>query len=118
MAERTVIKDLVLVYLEDKPFSFARIEDIREDWKKGWYHVTLLFLQVPLQMATWILRDIYIDGGEFTMDGKRLRLEKVEAPELPSPSPESEPPDDGGKGGNEPSKSETGNVIAFGKRRK
>ena len=77
--------DIVLIYYEDQPAGFARIEAISPDVKKDWYHVTLLLLQVPLQTVTWILRDVYINGEEFTMGGNRLRLEKVEAP------PEAEP---------------------------
>ena len=77
--------DLVLIYLEDKPLSFARIEDISADSKPDWYHVKLLLLQVPLQIVTWILRDVYIDGDEFTMNGKRLRLELVVAPKESEP---------------------------------
>jgi hypothetical protein len=38
-------------------------------------------LHVPLQVTTWILRDIYINGQEFTMDGKKMRLERVVCPE-------------------------------------
>ena len=75
--------DVVLIYLEDQPISFARIEEISPDIKKDWYHVKMLMLQLPLQVATWILRDIYIDGQEFTMDGKRVRWEKVVCPEEP-----------------------------------
>ncbi len=75
-----VENDLVLIYLEDNPLVFARIESILADAKPDWYHVKLLMLQVPLQNVTWILRDIYIDGQEFTMNGKRLRLEKVVPP--------------------------------------
>ena len=73
-------KDIVLIYYEDKPLSFARIEAIEPDHKPGWYHVSLLLLQVPVQAVTWILRDAYIDGAEFTMNGKRMRLEKVISP--------------------------------------
>ncbi len=74
------INDIVLVYLEEKPLFFARIEDISPDHKKDWYHVTLLVLQVPVQTVTWILRDAYIDGEGFTMGGNPMRIEKVEAP--------------------------------------
>ena len=77
--------DLVLIYLEDKPLSFARIEDILADSKPDWYHVKLLLLQVPPQIVTWILRDVYIEGTEFTMQGKRMRLEKVLVPDEPQP---------------------------------
>ncbi len=74
-------KDLVLVYFEDKPLVFARIESIIADSKPNWYHVKLLLLQFPPQLVTWILRDVYIDGAEFTMNGKRMRLEQVVVPE-------------------------------------
>jgi hypothetical protein len=74
--------DIVLIHFEDKPLSFARIEQILPDNKPDWYHVKLLMLQVPLQVVTWILRDRYIAGDEFTMNGKRMRLERVVCPEL------------------------------------
>ncbi len=77
----TAEKDIVLIYFEDKPLTFARIEEISPDNKAGWYHVKLLILQVPLQTATWILRDSYIDGAEFTMGEKKIRLEPVVCPE-------------------------------------
>jgi len=75
------INDIVLVHFEDNPLVFARIEDISPDSKPGWYHVKLLLLQVPLQAVTWILRDVYINGGEFTMNSKKMWLEKIECPE-------------------------------------
>lgn len=73
-------KDLVLIYFENEPSGFARVEEISPDIKKNWYHVRLLLLNLPLQTITWILRDVYIDGEEFTMGGHKMRLEKVEAP--------------------------------------
>lgn len=69
--------DVVLIYFEDKPAVFARIEFIEPDIKKGWYHITLLLLTIPTQAVTWILRDAYIDGSPFTMGGKAVRLEEV-----------------------------------------
>jgi len=75
-----VENDIVLIYYEEHPLSFARIEAITPDIKPDWYHVKLLILQVPLQVVTWLLRDIYINGDEFTMGGKKMRLEKVESP--------------------------------------
>ncbi len=72
--------DIVLIHFEDRPLSFARIESILPDAKPNWYHVELLMLQVPLQVVSWILRDVYIDGTEFTMNGKKMRLELVEKP--------------------------------------
>ncbi len=85
-----VENDIVLIYHEDQPVLFARIEEILPDAKPDWYHVQLLMLQVPTQLVTWILRDIYIDGEEFTMNGQRMRLEKVISPVAEAP-PSDEP---------------------------
>ena len=75
------INDIVLIYLEGSPLAFARIESIDPDHKRGWFHVKLLLLQIPLQVVTWILRDVYIEGEIFTMGGKEMRMEKVECPQ-------------------------------------
>ncbi|EFK08727.1 conserved hypothetical protein [delta proteobacterium NaphS2] len=69
--------DVVLIYHEKNPMAFARVEDIRPDIKKDWYHITLLLLTIPTQVVTWILKDDYINGEEFTMGGKPMRLEEV-----------------------------------------
>lgn len=74
------IEDIVLIYMEDTPVSFARIEDIVPDHKKDWYQIRLLMLQVPLQVVTWILKADYINGEGFSMNGKSMRMEKVVAP--------------------------------------
>ena len=88
----TVENDIVLIYMEEQPLVFARVESILPDSKPDWYHITLLMLQVPLQVTTWILKDVYINGDTFTMNGKKMRLEKVEAPELPVQEEETTPP--------------------------
>ncbi len=75
-----IINDLVLVYVEDKPGFYARIEDISPDVKKGWWTVRLLVLTFPMQVYTWILDETQIDGASFTMGGTPLRIEKVESP--------------------------------------
>jgi hypothetical protein len=81
-----VENDIVLIHFENQPLAFARIEEILPDKKKDWYHVRLLILQIPLQTVTWILRDAYINGQEFTMDGKKMRLEKIVAPQAKIPT--------------------------------
>lgn len=73
--------DIVLIHFEGQPLSYARIEQILPDNKPDWYHVKLLMLQIPLQVVTWILRDRYIAGEEFTMNGKRMHLERIVCPE-------------------------------------
>lgn len=84
--------DVVLIYFEDNPIGFARVEDILPDHKKDWYHITLLLLQIPLQTVTWILKDVYIEGEEFTMNGNRMRIELVTAPkEADQAEPEAPP---------------------------
>jgi hypothetical protein len=69
--------EVVLIYFQDQPGVFARIEAIEPDIKKDWYRVTLLLLTLPTQPVTWILRESYINGESFTMDGKPVRLEEV-----------------------------------------
>ncbi len=87
----TAVNDIVLIYLEDKPVSFARVESIFPDHKKDWFQIKLLMLQLPLQVVTWILKDDYINGTQFHMNGQRMRLEKVVCPDTAfseaSPSP-------------------------------
>ncbi|MCK5687515.1 hypothetical protein KAJ27_25500 [bacterium] len=74
------VNDIVLISLEGEPASFARVESILPDAKKDWYHIKLLMLQIPLQVVTWILKDDYINGHEFHMNGKQMKLQKVESP--------------------------------------
>ncbi|TYT74524.1 hypothetical protein [Desulfobotulus mexicanus] len=76
----TDIGDIVLIYFEDQPTTYARVDDIEADVKRDWYQLTMTLLQVPPppERITWILRDTYINGDEFTMQGKRIRLEKLE----------------------------------------
>jgi hypothetical protein len=69
--------DLVLIYYEDNPAVYARIESVEPDIKKSWYQVTILLLTVPAQTVTWILREEYINGALFTMGGRSMRLERV-----------------------------------------
>jgi hypothetical protein len=79
----TSMGDIVLVYQEESPVFFARIEDICADRKPNWYQVKLLVLQVPLVETVWILREAYIHGETFTMDGKAIRLEQVKGASQP-----------------------------------
>jgi len=99
-----VVNDVILLYLEDAPVSFARVESILPDAKKDWYHIKLLMLQIPLQVVTWILKDDYINGQEFHMNGKRMKIKKVEIPieDLPFSKPS-----------DSSDKKETGNLVSF-----
>jgi hypothetical protein len=82
--------DIVLIYFENQPMVFARIESIAADHKRDWYHVKMLFLNLPLKVFTWILKTAYINGEEFTMNGRKIRIEKVECPVEPELSNDAE----------------------------
>lgn len=69
--------NLVLVYYEEKPVVYARVETIEPDIKKDWFQVSLTILTIPLQSVTWILRGEYLQGEPFTMGGKGMKMEKV-----------------------------------------
>lgn len=99
--------DIVLIYFEEKPLVFARIEEILPDPKRSWYHVKLLMLQVPVHTITWILRDSYIDGAEFTMNGKKIRMELVICPKDP------EEPVESGKSQEKSGNSGSARIISF-----
>ena len=78
--------DVVLVYYQDNPAVYARIEAIEPDVKKDWYQLTLTLLTIPLQPVTWILREEYINGSPFTMGGQSMRIEAVERPPSNKPA--------------------------------
>jgi hypothetical protein len=103
--------DIVLIRHKGQPVSYARVEEITADVKAGWWQIKLLFLQVPLQDVTWILREEYIDGGEFTMGGETMRLERLAPAAGLAPPPPPEPTHEGpaGPGG--------GKVLSLANRR-
>ncbi len=92
--DRTVFeKDLILIYIENRPAFFARIEKITPDHKRGWWRLQLLVLQVPLLVTTWILDEEQIRGADFTMGGTPVRIEKVIPPvQLTASEPAAETP--------------------------
>jgi CHAT domain-containing protein len=72
------VNDLVLIYVQDEPQVFARIEEIKPANKKDWYNVNLLILaDVPPKKVVWTLKKEYINGTEFTMNGERMRLKEL-----------------------------------------
>ncbi len=87
----TDIGDVILVYIEGKPAFFGRVEDVIPDSKPGWLRLKFLILQVPPTLGEWILRSEYVQGNEFSMGGRTIRIEKVVAPvEIQEPEPEPE----------------------------
>ena len=68
------------VYFDNKPTAYARIEMIRPDIKTHWFQVQLLFLSFPPQETTWILREEYLEGTDFTMNNIPIRVIPLENP--------------------------------------
>ena len=104
--------DVVLIYYQDEPSVYARIEAIEADVKKDWYRVTLLMLTIPAQTATWILREEYFNGAPFTMGGQPLRIEGVDRIR-----PSSDPSLDGDAPGEEPRREPSSKVIPLHRKR-
>jgi len=73
----TTIGDVVEVYYREKSAFFARIDSITPDIKKNWFMVELLILTTPLRKVTWTLREEYINGVPFTMEGNEIRIEAI-----------------------------------------
>jgi hypothetical protein len=101
--------DVVLIYRQEQPTVFARVEHIEPDIRRDWYHITLLLLTLPTQAVTWILRGSYIEGEPFTMGGVPMRLDLVKKTiireEPPSPK----------KSGKKKESKKPGTVIPFKK---
>ena len=117
-SEVTQEANIVLVYIDNKPGFFARVEEILPDIKPGWWQVRLLPLAIDnldYKTLVWILDESQIRGAEYTMSGIPMRLENI--PPHTKPKPEAAPEDAGqqttfGKTGKK------GNVVSFTDRRK
>jgi hypothetical protein len=100
--------DIVLIHIKDQPAIYARIEAIEPDIKKGWYNVTLLLLSIPQQVITWILREEYINGAPFTMDGNPVMMQEVKKSPLSADIKKHGP-----TAGGEDSGSSKGKILPF-----
>ncbi len=81
--------DLVIIYMNEVPTLYARIEAINPDHKPDWWQVDLLLLTHPAQRVTWTLREEYFNGSPFTMQGTPMLIKalEVEEPALETPPP-------------------------------
>jgi len=75
------VGQVILVYIEEEPGFFARVERVQQDQKKGWWQMTFLVLTVPLKTMSWILDDEQMRGQVFTMNGVAMQIKQVEAPD-------------------------------------
>ncbi|HYC22781.1 MAG TPA: hypothetical protein VEI94_08755 [Candidatus Bathyarchaeia archaeon] len=69
--------DIVLIHVQGRAASFARVEAVRPHDRRGWYYCDLLVLAVPPQAVSWILERAQIDGADFTMGGRPVRIERM-----------------------------------------
>jgi len=104
------IGEVVLIYYDNRPTVYGRIEKIEPDIKKDWYQITLLLLTIPPHLVTWILRESYIDGEPFTMGGVPMRLEEVK-----TPGADEGPPIVEGEGKEKKESGKKGRIIPFKK---
>ena len=74
--------EVLLVYFNEQPAMYVRIESVRPDRKKHWWQITLLLLVFPSTQMTWILDDEQMRGAAFTMQQQPIRLERVPFVEL------------------------------------
>lgn len=95
--------DVVAVYFDNTPSVYARIEMISTDIKPHWYQIRLLFLSFPPQEATWILREEYLEGSEFTMKDTPIKI-------IPLPKPGT---DEISVQSKHPKNSNAGSVLSF-----
>jgi hypothetical protein len=75
------VGEVILVYIDNEPAFFARVEKIAPDQKKNWWQMTFLMLSIPLKTMTWILDDEQMRGQAFTMNSVPMQIKKVEAPD-------------------------------------
>lgn len=88
--ESIIEQDIVLIYVDEKPAFYARVETIMADIKPKWWRVKLLMLSLPARLVTWIVDDEQIRGADFTMGGTPIRIEKLVMPPQPAESPAEE----------------------------
>jgi len=86
--------EVLMVYFQQQPSFFMRVERVDADLKKGWWRLHFITLTIPIEAVTWILDEVQMRDEGFTMDGQPVRLERVGSEiHLPSSGPAPEPPD-------------------------
>lgn len=73
--------EVLLVYMNDEPIFFVRVESVEPDIKKGWWQLSLLILALPLKTITWKLDSDQMRGQIFTMKGVPVNIQRVKAPD-------------------------------------
>ena len=79
--------EVLLVFFQDEPAFFIRVENILADKKKGWWHTQFITLTLPINEMSWILSDDHIRGSEFKMQNNPVRLKRITGTHLDTMQP-------------------------------
>jgi len=72
--------DVCLIYVNDIPNGFIRINEIEPDEKDGWHVVTFVSLEIPIKITTWKLDDSHVRGELIYMNGVPIRIQVFPMP--------------------------------------
>ncbi len=84
--------EVLLVYVQEKPAFYIRIDQLVPDRKKGWWQVHFTALTLPSEHLVWLLDNDQIRGADFTMQGNPIRLDRVSAQTRSSETKTEKPP--------------------------
>lgn len=70
--------DVAIIYVQEIPSGFIRIDDVQPDDKQGWWLITFTKLEFPLQAMTWKLDDDHVNGGDIFMKGVRIKIQAIQ----------------------------------------
>ena len=80
------VKDVILVIKPDISF-FGYVYKIEPDTKKDWWDIYFTTIMLPPQIFKWILKESYINGEVFTMEGIKTFVKPVMFGEEEKPEP-------------------------------
>ena len=80
--------DIFLCFVDNSPAFYARVNEISYDVKPGWYEFMFTQLGMPLNHIAWKLQAAHINGDDFTMGGKPIKIQKVNFPAVRDVQPE------------------------------
>lgn len=67
--------DVCILYVNDLPQGFIRIESIEPDSKPGWYSVQFIELMFPIQVIKWKIDEEHLKGADINMKGFKFNLQ-------------------------------------------
>lgn len=70
--------DVCIIYVNDLPQGFIRIESIEPDSKPSWYNVQFIELLFPLRVTKWKIDEEHLKGADINMKGFKFNLQLLE----------------------------------------